>query len=366
MLHDVDLLIRPEGKSVRVSFPRLSLHSMDHSRLLFTRILSRLLAGGIPLLSALRKMKESMKDPKWQEAVAMMEFDLSEGQSLSECMARASEISKYSFFPNFYFQMIRAGEETGKLEKILTVLENYLAKRIQRKQRIREACAYPGLVLLMGSAAVMILLRWVIPNIARVYDGLSVPMPAITRFLVGIGQVPLSGVILGGLVTYFILKQGKFLPFFWEKITAVQPLKAIFDNERLSHFSLLLAIHLQSGVPIVPALDSCSKIFSSKIDHSIQKTREQISQGSGISQSLKKISWMDASSLALLEAGETSGRLEESLFRVSEDSTCSFESDLEWLVKLIEPLLIVFIGAIIGALVLGVLLPILNLQEMMQ
>lgn len=365
MLHDIDVLSRPQTimpiKSVRFFNP-----SMESSQLLFTRILHRLLTGGIPLLTALKKLRQSLPDKRWKEMILRLEFNLSEGQPLSECLFYQSRNSNVEFFPYFYVQMIRAGEETGKLEKILFALENYLAKRIERKKKMIEACAYPALVFLMGIAAIIVLLKWVIPQIARVYDGLNVSMPVSTRILVNLGQISFIWVTLIILALAFILKKTRFGWFLWTKMISKRPLKTIFDYEQLNHFSFLLAIHLQSGIPIIHALDSCGKVFSASVSQVIKEVKLDISQGQEIHKSLKRISWIDDSSHALLEAGEISGRLEESLFKIAEDSALNFDASLNWLVKLLEPLLIIVIGALIGSLVLGVLLPILNLQEAMK
>lgn len=369
-LDELDLLLeetikrRPSsGLSLPLPKGRFSLQSSLKRKdlRLFAQGLARLLQGGVPLLRSLEIIGKEFKKSSFQVALIQIKESIQQGRSLSEALKECSS------FPSYFIQMVEAGELSGNLDKVLQSLAEHLEREEERRRKTKEALAYPSLVLLCGLFTLIVLLEVVIPKIALVYEDLGGELPGMTQAILILSRflLPLtlgSSVLIALFFFAFRKKKEILLPYFLKLPFLGNFVKRTF----LTQFSSLLSLMLQSGIPILQAIESVGRTFGKGIDKDFSHILESLSQGKALSQSLEGISWCGESTLALILSGEESGKLPEVLEQISKETQKEIESQAHFLLKLLEPSLILGIGIIVGFIVVSTILPILEMNELVR
>lgn len=326
--------------------------SRSHSRLL-TSSLARLLKGGVPLLKGIEILKQELLNSNVKAALDQIEERIREGQSFSDSLG-----SSCANLPSYFIQAIQAGEISGSLDSTLETLSQHLEKEEEVRRKIREALAYPSLVLGLGFITLVVLLKFVIPKIALTYEGFGGELPWLTSGMLALGSflIPLLlifAVCLAFFIVFFRRMKDRLLPH----LLRAPIIGNIIQKALLAHFASLLALQLKSGIPILTA------IHSFKEGTSIE---EDLSQGEGLGSSLKSVPWVDNLSLAVVISGEESGRLPEALEEVAKEAQKEVESKIHLFLKLLEPALILGIGVIVGTIVVSALLPLMEINEIIK
>ncbi len=309
---------------------------------LFASSLNRLLEGGVPLLKSLQVIQRESPRPTFKEVLTRLEEEIRQGKSVSQALG------DQKLFPSYFIQMVQAGELSGNLDKVLGLLAEYLEKEEERKRKIKEALAYPCLILGLGFATFFVLLKWVVPKLASVYSDFGAELPLVTRIVLALSDFFIPFVIL------FLIALGAFAFFLRKKKEKLLP---FFRKSFLSRFASLLSIELQSGIPILQALDSFGDLG---------RARELLSEGRGFADSLKGYGWVSEKDLALISSGEESGKLPEALAQVARESQRDMESQANLMIKLLEPALILGVGLAVGFIVVSTILPILEINELVR
>ncbi|MBI3317264.1 MAG: type II secretion system F family protein [Candidatus Omnitrophica bacterium] len=324
---------------------------------IFSASLSRLIRGGVPILRALEIIKKEITAKSFQLVLVNLHQSLEEGKSLSAGLETGE-----GNFPRYFIDMVQAGEISGTLERILMLLAKHFEATEERNRKIKEALAYPLFVLGFGVLAMAVLFQWVIPKILPVYDSFGGKLPALTSFTLMASQYFFPALILfillSGLIFYFLRRFGigveilfKSTPLFGELIR----------QKKLYQFSSLLSLLLESGVSIVSALEAVGGE-----PQSLARIKALLSEGKSFSVSCQDVSWIRESQLALISAGEEAGHLPEALKDISEDAAREMESRIQILMKLLEPSLILIVGLVTGFVVLSVILPIIEMNGLVQ
>ncbi len=316
---------------------------------LFSATLSRLLQGGVPLLQALEIFAGTFEN---------IREGIRQGGSFSEVLAQEA------LFPDYFVQVIRAGEISGTLDQALKQISEELAKQNQTKRKIREALAYPLLVLSLGIVTLFVILKVVLPKLTVLYSDLEGELPLITRMILGLSHffLPAVGVLI--LTALFLLgiikKKGGKMAWVFFKFPVIG---GLMRKMLLYRFSSFLALFLRSGIPILEALEITQKASGFEIfRRDLEGLRQNISEGRGLAGSLKDTLWIDKTSFVLIRAGEEAGKLEETLAELARTSEREIDSTVQWMVKLLEPLLILAVGAVTGIIVAGAILPIFEIN----
>mgnify|MGYP000302159461 CR=1 FL=1 len=375
LIEDVDLiqpektLRRPANARRKMSF-RLGARRAGSERFtrkelrLFSTSLGSLFEGGIPLLRSLQVIRqESAKRQDFARVIARVEERVRQGHGFSEALAKEP-----ASFPVFFTQMVEAGELSGTLDTILPLLSSYLEKEEERRRKIIEAASYPGMVLVLGVVTFAVLLKFVIPKIVSVYDDFGSELPALTRWVLAASDlvVPITAVLFAACTAgLFFLRRRK------DWLSAVCLRIPLFGNllkkNLLSFFSSLLALELKSGIPILTALESVQGTVSwSFYRNDIARVRENLMQGGGFAENLRNLSWIPQSSCLLIQAGQESGRLPEALEQVHREAGREFETQVHFLLKILEPLLILAVGGLVGLVVISAILPILEINTLVR
>lgn len=331
-----------------------------------TRQLATLLGAGLPLDNALATAQEQTGQPFLSRALASVREDVIQGQSLSQAFSNQG-----SLFPEVYLNMVQVGESTGAFEQTLHRLADFLENQARTRAKIQAALTYPILMMFVGSGVLAFLFLFVMPKITRMLQEMELPLPWPTLFLIEIvdGLTTWWWLLLLVLVSLILMlrqyrrsKAGRLKTD--AMILKMPVLGRLFQLTFTARFSRTLATLLLSGIPLVKALEISKRlltnsVMSSAIDISIREVQE----GGSLAVSLRRAPVFPSMLAQLAAAGEKSGQLEDMLFRVAETYEHQTDLTITTTLSLLEPLMILFMGGVIGFMVLAVLLPIFQASQ---
>jgi type II secretory pathway component PulF len=333
----------------------------------FTRLLSSLLAAGVPLSRALVILHKESSNPaahaKWKEI-----YDLViDGMSLADAMGRSPDT-----FPRVYTAMVQAGETGGFLDLVLAQIADFQAREKDLRSKVMAAMLYPCVLLFLALAVLVFLLTFFIPKFQVIFKGLGAALPlptqivlAASHILRSYGVFVLVGVvIIGALVrNWFASEKGRRV---WEGLILrawiVGPLVAQFAMAR---FARMLGTLLGAGVPLVQGLNVARKSIGNQIlVDAVAQAIERVQQGGPLGASLAECKGLFPSSVVeMIAVAEESGRLDQELVRIANVTEGDLDRQLKTAVAFAEPLLLFFIAAFIGTIFISMVLPIFTMQE---
>ncbi len=332
----------------------------------FARQMATLVNAGIPLVQALDILADQVEKEKLRQILRTMHRDVQSGKSLSESMQAFQNI-----FTGLFVHMVRAGETSGKLQEILDRVAQYLEKSSALQKKVKSAMMYPAVVSLMAFAITFLMLAFVIPKFADIFAGLDAKLPAMTQGLIDVSNFlavnwwwVLSG--LGGLV--WGLKKFAGTPagrMIWDSFTLRAPIFGpIVMKVAVSKFARTLSTLVKSGISILAALEIVSKTFGNVcLEKVIIGLMDSVQRGESISGQLEKSGLFPSMVVRMIAIGEETGELEEMLSKVADFYDTQVDAAVAGLTSLIEPLIIAFLGIVIGGIVIALFLPILTLTQ---
>jgi type II secretory pathway component PulF len=333
----------------------------------FTRLLSSLLAAGVPLSRALTILVKESSNPaaaaKWKEVHDMV----IDGMSLADAMAKSPDT-----FPRVYTAMVEAGEAGGFIDVVLAQIADFQAREKELKGKVLTAMLYPCILLVMAIGVLIVLLTFFIPKFQAVFNSLHGNLPLITQIIIGASHVIRSyGLIVGAAVVaivllvrnWFVSEKGRRV---WElillKAPLVGPLTAQFAMAR---FCRMLGTLLGAGVPLIQGLNVARKSIGNQIlVDAVEKSIQAVQQGGRLGQSLAECKGLfPGSALEMISVAEESGKLDAELVRIANTTEGDLDRNLKTAVAFAEPAMLFFIAAFIGVIFIGMLLPILTMSE---
>lgn len=331
----------------------------------FSRQLSTMVNAGLPLIDGLRILYEQIEHYSFRQVVAGVINQIEGGSSFTD------SINKYpSVFGSFFVNMVRAGEASGKLAEILTRVADYLESINSLRRKIRMAMVYPIIVSVMAGLITIILFLKVIPVFEGIFADFGAALPLPTQILISISKgfrrwflVIVAGVILG-LVILSRFKKTKKGRMIWDRFKFRMPIFGdLFKKVAISRFSRTLGTLVESGVSILTALEIVKEVSGNKlVENAVSNAAERIREGKSIEEPLKESGVFPAMVTKMISVGEKSGRLEEMLNKVSAYYDEQVTTIIAGVANLIEPLLIAFLGVIVGGIVFCMFLPIFRLS----
>ncbi|MFC1706477.1 type II secretion system F family protein [Planctomycetota bacterium] len=331
---------------------------------IFTRQLATMLSAGIPLLECLEILAEQLEDPGFQAVLEMVVEDVRSGSDFSESLRKHPRC-----FSGIYTNMIKAGEASGQLDEILTRLAEYQEASAELKQKIKSAMTYPAISLVMIISVTMGLLIFIIPKFEAIFRGMNVELPGITVALLMVSKIVTQYYILVGLGMVAMFVGVKFYAktnmgsyqVDWLKLR-VPIFGPLFQKVAISRFAKTLATLIQSGVPILGALEIVAATSGNRIiESAVLDASTSVRQGETLAAPLGKASVFPPMVVRMIAIGEKSGALENLLEKISEFYDQQVSATVESLTALIEPIMIGVMGVIVGGMVLAVFLPIFKL-----
>jgi type IV pilus assembly protein PilC len=331
---------------------------------IFTRQFATMLDAGIPILQSLEALGEQTVNPGFKAALEGIREDIKVGSSLSSAFAKHPRI-----FDRLYVNMIRVGESGGTLTAILERMAMYLEKSDRLRQKVQGAMIYPAVVVSMAMLITIGLLVKVVPTFAQIYSSLGEQLPAMTQMLIDFSnllQHDLIFLVAGGAVIVFLFNKYRKTPSGNIRVDTLLLKLPVFGDlickVSVSRFCRTFATLSQSGVPILESLDIVAKTCGNKvIEILVGEIKASVKEGNSIAEPLSKSTVFPLMVTRMISIGEKSGQLEKMLSKVAEFYDEQVDTAVESLTKLIEPLIIGFLGIVVGFIVVALFLPILNM-----
>lgn len=326
-----------------------------------TRRLSILLSAGVPLVEAISALSSEQKGA-WRNVLTDLKDRLAGGSSFARAMQAYPEI-----FPDFYTGMIAAGESSGQLTGVLLKLADYLETEISIKNKITTALVYPAFMACVSVAIVLFLFTFVIPKITKIFDETSAALPFATIILIWISAALknfwwlLLAFAAGIVILFRRIKQTR--KGLIDSILLKEPTGILMDLYML-RFSMTMGFLLSGGLPILKAMQLTSRVTGNVIlENWIMAAQNSVSQGARLSSSLQGF---PPTLVQIISTGEQTGKLPEVLQRTAMSYEAGFDRKLQRVISLLEPTLILVMGLVVGFIVVSVLLPIFEMNQIMK
>jgi general secretion pathway protein F len=334
---------------------------------LFTRQLAILVGAKIPVVDSLGAiLDQGLTDPLGGVVAAVRE-DVKEGQSLNRALSLHPRI-----FSDLFVNMVRAGEESGTLETMLDRLADFIENQLQTRRKILGSLFYPIILLGVGILMIIFLLAVVMPRITAIFQGLKATLPLPTRLLMGVSDwIRHETIFLAGAIALLsFLAVGAFRSH-RTRIDAlalkIPRIGSLIAADQISRFARTLSVLLKGGVPLQRALEICSSVLSNRVlRNAVIESREAVRNGESLGNALKRHPEIPRLAIHMIQTGERSGMLEELLRKMAEGYEAEVSQTVSALTSIIEPVMILFIGAIVLFMVLAILLPIFEMSQAVQ
>lgn len=352
--------IKEEKKGFALFGARISKRALA----IFTRQFATMLGAGLPLLNCLEILAKQTESAGLKRVLDEVRTDVEGGLSLADALRRQPKA-----FDNLYVNMVESGETGGALDTILNRLAVYLEKTVALQRKIRGAMIYPAVICVVAILAISVLLIFVIPVFARMYEGVGRELPAMTQMVINISnfmKVAALPLLIGLILLFTIIRR-------WHKTEsgakALDPLflrLPIFGDlirkQAIARFSRTLSTLLSSGVPIIDALEITAKSAGNwVIEDAILKARVSIKGGENIADPLSKTAVFPPMVTQMIAIGEASGGLDEMLGKVADFYDAEVDQAVENLTSALEPVIMVVLGGAVGFIVISMYLPIFQL-----
>ena len=327
--------------------------------------MATLLGSSITLDDSLRIIAGNSDDKHLSNVFFSIREDLIQGQRLGDAMSKYPDI-----FDNTYLSMISAGDTSGNLDAMFSKLSDYLEEAESIKQKVTSALAYPLILILFSLMVIAALLLFVMPQVVDQFIRAGMELPILTRILLGFSkQLPLIGFAISALsfALYFVYKNAASHPrkmIAWHKRILSFPLIGEFIlNSELERFSSTMHLLLSSGINLDLAMQEASKVFSNKYLESLMfQSNQDLKEGKDFMASLQRESVFPEIFLQLISSGFIAGNLSDMFQKVSIFMKSEIETRRSVLLSLLEPMVIIFMGAFILLIVLAILIPIMQMN----
>ncbi len=358
-----------EGRESGRLFPSFSLLGRQEFLPLLTRQLATLVGAGVPVVSALSSLASQIDEPESRRAIVDIQEAVKEGSPLG----RAIE-SHPDLFPELYASMVRAGEESGMLPLSLSRLADHLEQQARTRNRVRAALTYPILMAVVATLVVIFLLSVVVPKIVGVYSHLGHALPFPTRVLIAISNVLSAGwwallvLLVGGILLgrrYLATDRGKR---FRDSLLLRLPLVGrVAHLSALSRFCRTLSTLVAGAIPVDRALRIVAPVVGNLvISEHIHAAAARVVEGTALSEALRAHAEIPATLIQMVAVGEESGKLDYILEKMAEAIDGEIEARLSRLLSLLEPVIILFMGMVVAGIVVSVLLPLLDISQIVR
>lgn len=334
---------------------------------LLTRQLATMVRAGIPLAESLDAVGKQLDKRRLQSIIAGVRAQITEGRPLHEAMGEYPGV-----FPEIYRVMVEAGESSGRLEDVLDRLADYTEERHALRQTLAVALIYPCIVTVVAILVVLALLAYVVPEVVRVFDQSGQSLPVLTELLIVSsdflrfqGGYLLLGLLVAAVLSRLALKNNR-VRWHRDRLLLTLPVIGRFNRTlNAARLSRTLAILTDSGVPLLESLEISQKMMKNLLLHEVvADAAVRVREGGKLHQALANREYFPALMIHMLMAGEESGELESMLEKAAAYQEKEMQAAVTASTSLLEPLLILFMGAVVLVIVLAVLLPIFEMNQL--
>ena len=331
----------------------------------FSRQMATMMKSGVPIVGSLEIIGEGHKNPRMRKMVGDIRADIEGGSSLYEA------ISKHPVhFDELYRNLVRAGEGAGVLETVLDTIATYKENIESLKGKIKKAMFYPAMVVAVAIIVSAILLIFVVPQFEEVFAGFGAELPAFTQMIVGLSRFMVAYwwlMLLAVAIAFgsfmYAFKRSPALQHTVDRLTLKVPvIGQIMHNSSIARFARTTAVTFKAGVPLVEALGIVAGATGNKLyEEAVLRMRDDVAVGYPVNMAMKQVGLFPHMVVQMTAIGEEAGALDEMLFKVAEYYEQEVNNAVDALSSLLEPMIMVFIGTIVGGMVIGMYLPIFKL-----
>jgi type IV pilus assembly protein PilC len=363
-LRNIEIKKKPVDLFENIPFLQQKVKEKDV--VVFARQFATMINAGLPIVQCLEMLGSQEQNKTFAKVIQKIKEDIEGGATLSESLKKYPKI-----FDDLFVNLIAAGEAGGILDTILQRLSAYMEKAMKLKSRVKGAMTYPASVLVISFAVVTLLLLKVIPVFQKMFEGMGKALPGPTQFVVDASQFMQDYFlyIMGALILLAI----GFVRFYrtpnGRKIVDSLILKApifgpLMKKVAVAKFSRTLSTMMSSGVPIIEGLDIVSKTAGNKvIEEALQKTKRSISEGKTISEPLTETGIFPPMVVQMIAVGENTGALDSMLSKIADFYDEEVDTAVSAMTSLLEPLMMVFLGGIVGGMIIAMYLPIFQMAS---
>ena len=331
----------------------------------FTRQLATMMKAGLPLMQAFDIVAKGHSNASMTKLLMDIRGDIEQGTSMADAFAKHPK-----YFDRFYSNLVRAGEAGGVLESLLDKLATYKEKTQAIKKKVKSALTYPAAVLVVAIALVIVMMMFVLPEFGKVYDGMGVALPALTQFMMNIsdffvayGWLVIIGLI-GSVVGFYQWLQRS--PKLQKRVDALVLKMPIFGGivrkATIARWARTTSTLFAAGVPLVETLDSVAGASGNIIyEEATQEIRSKVNQGISLTSGMVATDLFPNMMVQMASIGEESGALDDMLNKAAEFYEDEVDNAVSQLSSLMEPIIMVVLGGIVGVILVAMYLPLFNL-----
>ena len=364
--------ISVEGVRVREARTRKALFQRGISPTdlaLITRQWATLVRSGLPVDEALMTVSKQTEKPRLKSMMASVRSRVLEGHTLAVALGDFPHV-----FSDLFRSTVAAGEQSGHLDVVLERLADYTEARQQLSQKMMLALIYPTLLTLVAVAVVILLLTFVVPQVVQVFDNIGQDLPPLTRgliasseFLQSYGLAIFLVLVVVGVAFAYLMRIHRFKYAFHSLLLKTPLIARLVRGMDTARFARTLSILVASGVPVLEGMRISATVMNNlPMRESVEDAARRVREGSGIHSALESCGYFPPMTVHLIASGESSGNLEEMLERAASGQEREMETLISGLMGLFEPILILAMGGIVLVIVLAILLPIFDLNQLVQ
>lgn len=355
--------VAARAKKLSINFPMKS-GVKDKDIVVFTRQFATMIDAGLPLIQCLDILSKQTPNKTFASSINTIRQDVEAGSTYADALRKHPKI-----FNDLYVNMVAAGELGGILDTILNRLSKYIEKNMKLKRQVRSALVYPSTIVAVAVVVIVVLLIWVIPIFSKMFTDFGGVLPAPTRMVIGASNFMRHNIfIMGGIAgasifalhRYYKTQNGKRTI---DKLILHLPVFGmLFRKISVAKFTRTLGTLISSGVPILDGLDIVAKTAGNKVvEEALYVTRQSISEGKTLAEPLEHTQVFPPMVVQMIAVGETTGALDAMLGKIADFYDEEVDSTVGNLTALLEPMLMIFLGVVIGSIVVAMYLPIFKM-----
>ena len=357
--------LKPAPKEIELPFLKHKIK--DRELMVVTKQLSSMLASGLPLDEALNIIAEQAESKRMGEILYSVKLDVQGGSSLSQALRKFKDV-----FPPIYINMVRAGEQTGNLDGVLGRLADMMEKRIALKRKIKGALIYPTIVSIVAVGVIALIMTFVIPTFAEMYNSSGMHLPLPTQIVINISLFMkhyfwymLVALIVFVIVLRISYKKVYSVRRFMDKLLLNIPIFGVLVRKgSIANFATILSSLSASGIDILDSLEISAKTAGNVIiEETLMEVKEMVRRGDNLSFAMASVGEFPDMVIQMVSVGEETGTLDEMMAKVSKYYEDEVDNAVKNLTNMIEPIIIIVLGGIIGFLVISMYLPIFKIGE---
>jgi type IV pilus assembly protein PilC len=336
---------------------------------IFSRQIATMMQSGVPMVQAFEIIGGGQANPRMKDLLTTIKNDIEGGAALSEALTKHPV-----YFDELYRNLVKAGEGAGVLDTVLDTIASYKENIEALKAKIKKALFYPAVVIAVAILVSAILLIFVVPQFQNVFRSFGADLPAFTQmivaaseFMIGYWWLVLIIGIAAGFAFYEARRRSEAFAHFLERMMLKLPvIGQIMHNSAIARFSRTLAVTFKAGVPLVEALETVAGATGSVIySQAVKRIKEDVAVGYQLNIAMKQVGLFPHMVTQMTAIGEEAGALDTMLFKVAEFYEQEVNNAVDTLSSLIEPFIMLIIGGLVGAMVIGMYLPIFKLAAAM-